>query len=109
MYAAALVAAEAVRTAPADDPSPGGDLDGIEVVYIGEGSEVGWAGEPGLLMTWQQDGKRFGLLASLRRLAGQAGGLDALPFYLRLAIDEPHWPASNAGRHWFLELPTAPN
>jgi hypothetical protein len=95
--------AEAVRTPPADDPNPSGHLDEIEVIYVGEGSE------PGLRMTWHQGADRFGLLNSVGRLAEQAGGLDALPFYLRLAIDEPHGPVPHASRQWFLALPSAPN
>ena len=102
LYAAALVVVEEVSSPP-PDPAPGGELDDIEVIYIGERPE------PGLRMTWHQGAYRFGLLNSVRRLAEQAGGLDALPFYLRLAIDESHEPAPNAGRHWFLDLPTAPN
>jgi hypothetical protein len=102
--AAAHVVAEAVRTTSVT----GGDLEDIDVVYIGEGNQVGQDPEPGLRMTWHQESNRFGLLNSVRHLAEQAGGLDALPFYLWLAIDEPHGPVPDAGRLWFLDLPSGP-
>jgi hypothetical protein len=57
---------------------------------------------------WKTSSNRFGLLNSVRSLAEQAGGLDALPFYLRLAIHEPRGPVPDASRMWFLDLPTAP-
>jgi hypothetical protein len=104
LQAAAHVVAEAVRTASVT----GGDLDDIDVVYIGEGNHGGQDPEPGLRMTWHQEGNRFGLLNSVRHLAEQAGGLEALPFYLSLAIDEPHGPAPDADRLWFLDLPSGP-
>jgi hypothetical protein len=106
--AAASVVAEAVRTPLSDDPDATGELDDIEVVYLGEGQQVGQAPKPGLRMTWHQGTNRFGLLSSVSRLAEQAGGLDALPFYLRLAIDEPHGPVPANARLWFIDLPTAP-
>ena len=87
----------------------GGELDDIVVVYIGEGQQMGQDPEPGLRMTWHQSDNHFGLLNSVRRLAEQAGGLDAFPFYLCLAIDEPHGPVPHACRLWFIDLPSAPN
>lgn len=109
LRAAALVAVEAVRTAAPKDLTSGCELDDIEVVYIAEGYQIGQDPEPGLRMTWHQADAQFGLLNSVRRLAEQAGGLDALPFYLWLAIDEPHGPVPDARRLWFLYLPSAPN
>jgi hypothetical protein len=32
------------------------------------------------------------------RLAEQSGGLSAVPFYLRLVIDEPHVPTPDSSR-----------
>jgi hypothetical protein len=87
----------------ADDPSIS-DLDDIEVVYLGDAIEH-IESEPGLRMTWHQGTNRFGLLGTVRRLAHQAGALDSLPFYLRLAIDEPHSPAPDGSRLWLPDLP----
>jgi hypothetical protein len=109
LRAAALAAAEAVKTQPVHHHQPGVELDDIKVVYIAEDEQVGQGSEPGLRMTWHQWGNQFGLLNSVRRLAEQAGGFDAIPFYLWLAIDEPHQPAPDASRLWFRDLPTAPN
>ena len=84
-----------------------GLLEHIEVVAVAAGN-VGLLAEPGLLMRWRQNDQPFALLAPVRRLAEQAGGLDALPFYLDLARDEPHAPGADGMTVWFTDLPSGP-
>lgn len=84
-----------------------GVLESIEVVHVAAGN-LGLPAEPGLLMRWRQSGQPFALLASVRRLAEQAGGLEALPFYLGLARDEPHAPGPDGVTVWFTDLPAGP-
>src|SRR4051794_24424102 len=81
----------------------GGDLESIGVVYVNNPPE--WRPEPAIHMTWNQGVNLFGLLISIDRLAEQSGGLDGVPFYLRLAIDEPHGPTPDGSRMWFFNLP----
>jgi hypothetical protein len=85
------------------------DLDTIDVVYVsnGQASERGWSEpEPGVRMTWHQGANRFGLLISINRLAEESGDLGGVPFFLRVAIREPHGPTADGSRLWFLHLPS---
>jgi hypothetical protein len=59
-------------------------------------------------MKWHQGEHQFGLLMPITRLATQAGDLDGVAFYLRLAVDEPHEPSPNGERRWFSNLPSGP-
>ena len=59
-------------------------------------------------MQWRQGLKQFGLLMPIDRLAHQAGGLDSVPFYLGLAVDEPHDQPQEGTRTWFTDLPSGP-
>jgi uncharacterized protein YbjT (DUF2867 family) len=65
-------------------------------------------GEPGVLLTWHQGAAQFGVVIAIGRLAWQSAGLESVPFYLRLAVDEPHRPAPEGSRRWFLDLPSGP-
>ena len=85
------------------DGHPDATLESIEVVRLGEGQE------PGLLMRWRQGPNPFGLLSSVRRLLEATGTEETMPFYLGLAIDEPHRPAPDGVRVWFTELPSGPH
>ncbi|HTY72841.1 MAG TPA: hypothetical protein VMI11_10525 [Actinomycetes bacterium] len=74
-------------------------LESIEAVELDD--------EPGICMTWRQGENAFGLLNSVRRLVELTGAAISLPFYLGLAIDEPH-PGSLTGvRVWFIDLPSS--
>ena len=88
--------------------SAGGEVEEIEVVHVAAGSHPDAPGEPGLSMTWHQDSDSYGLVMPIARLAAQAGDLDAVPFYLRLAIDEPHRSSPDGSRVWFFDLPAGP-
>jgi hypothetical protein len=59
-------------------------------------------------MQWRQGDQEFGLLMPIERLAHQAAGLDSVPFYLRLAVDEPHNQSPQETRTWFTDLPSGP-
>jgi hypothetical protein len=85
-----------------------GEVDGVELVRVSDGQVSEHQGEPGVQLTWHQGEHRFGLLIPISRLAAESGGLDAVPFYLRLAIDEPHSPTPYGSRHWFSDLPSGP-
>lgn len=95
-----------VRAQP-NDPH-GGDLEDIEVVHVLHGQDMDQAREPGILMTWHQGQNVFGLLTPMGRLIHQAGGVETVSVYLRLAIDEPHGATPNRSRLWFLDLPSGP-
>jgi hypothetical protein len=98
---AARQAVEGFLASTAFHPSTG-EVDSIEVVGVAE------AAEPHVRMTWHQGEHLFGLLIPISRLAVESGGLDAVPFYLRLAMDEPHSPTEDGSRHWFSDLPSGP-
>ena len=87
---------------------PGGIVESAEIAYIQEGQSPSDAVEPGLLVRWRQRSDEFGLLVPITRLISQAGSLEGVPFYLGLAIDEPHEPAVEGFCHWFLDLPSGP-
>jgi hypothetical protein len=104
---AAQQAVEGFRTSTAFQPSTG-EVDSIGVVHVGGGQPPEDVAEPGVEMTWHQGKHRFGLLMPITRLAAEAGGLGAVPFYLRVAIDEPHRPTADGTRRWFSDLPSGP-
>jgi len=82
-------------------------VDAVEAVHIGRGwsaSEV----VPGIEMRWRQGSNLFGLLMPLDRLIAQAGELEGVAFYLRLAVYEPHGEVPDGTRLWFEDLPSAP-
>ncbi len=83
-------------------------LDSVELVRVIEGPEMGQASSPGLTMTWHQGEGRFGLIATMSRLVQQADAAESVLTYLDLAIDEPHAPAQDGTRTWFLDLPSGP-
>jgi hypothetical protein len=82
-----------------------GEVESVEVVEVVEVEETS---EPGIRLTWHQGQHAFGLLIPITRLAYESGGLDQAPWYLRLAVDEPHEPAPNGERRWFSDLPSGP-
>jgi hypothetical protein len=90
------------------EPSSG-EVASIEVVSMNDRSAANSEDEPGICLTWRQAENQFGLLMTLRRLAEQSGGLDSVPFYLRLAVDEPHGPTAGGAVRWFSDLPSSPN
>ena len=96
-----------LRTEGAWD-SAGGDLERIDVVHVTVGQHVAHYSEPGVCLRWTQGENKFGLVMPISRLALQAGGVEAIPFYLQLAIDEPHGATSDGSRWWFLNLPSGP-
>jgi hypothetical protein len=100
-------AIDSFRACRAFEPSSG-SVETIEAVEVGAGEPPDFVGEPGVLLTWRQPAGRFGLLIAIDRLVWQAGGLDETGFYLRLAVDEPHRPAVDGSRRWFLDLPSGP-
>lgn len=83
------------------------EIEAVEVVRLRGGH---WAETTthGVAMQWRQGRQELGLLMPIERLAHQAGGLDAVPFYLALAVDEPHDPSPEGTRAWFTDLPSAP-
>lgn len=84
-----------------------GELDSIEVVHASTGpapSDI----VPGFELRWHQGDNRFGILTPIERLALQAGGLAGVPFYLHLALHEPHREAPGGTRLWFNDLPSGP-
>ena len=107
LQAAAAHVVETLRTRDATDEYSG-DLESIEVVQVTVGQDLGQDPEPGLCMTWAQGERKFGLVMPIRRVAQQAGALDAAPFYLQLAVDEPHRGSADGSRRWFLDLPSGP-
>ena len=100
-------ALEGFHACTAFEPS-NGEVDTIEPVFVGTGDPPDFVGEPGVLLTWHQSQARFGLVIGISRLAWQSAGLEAAPFYLRLAVDEPHAPSPDGSRRWFLDLPSGP-
>jgi hypothetical protein len=98
-------AARAVAAFLAEPPSRHDDVERIEVVELrsGNGPVTTVAG---VLMEWRQGTGQFGLLMPIDRLAYQAGGLDGVAFYLRLAVREPHGGAADGRRVWFTDLPS---
>jgi hypothetical protein len=77
-------------------------------VWVSRGAPPDLEPEPGIRLTWRQPDGRFGLLMPIRRLAEQSGGLGSVPFYLRLAVDEPHGPTADGAVMWFSDLPSGP-
>jgi hypothetical protein len=59
-------------------------------------------------MRWRQGSNLYGLLMPLGRLVDQAGDIAQVPFYLQLAVDEPHAEAPDGTRLWFQDLPSGP-
>jgi hypothetical protein len=84
---------------------PSGDVDSIEVVQVATGPQASRPSEPGVHMTWHQGTNRFGLVASITKLAEQSRQLQSVAFYLHLMVDEPHGPTSDGSRKWFFDLP----
>ena len=85
---------------------PNGLFEEIEVVWVKESTEPDGPPIPAICLTWSQGPNLFGLVSSIDRLAEQVGNVESIPFYLRLAIDEPHWPAPDGRRLWFTNHPT---
>lgn len=104
---AARQAVAGFHASTAFQPS-GGEVESIEVVWMSRGSAPNLEPEPGIRLTWRQSGNRFGLLMTIRRLAERSGGLDSVPFYLRLAVDEPHGSSADGAALWFSDLPSSP-
>jgi hypothetical protein len=91
----------------ATNRSGSGDLQSIEAVHVGRG----WSASdvvPGIEMRWRQGSDLYGLLMPLERLVDEAGDLAQVPFYLRLAVDEPHGEVPEGTRLWFQDLPSGP-
>jgi hypothetical protein len=105
----AEAAARVVHALLADAPEDLDDaeIEGAEVVELRSGH---WPVTitHGVAMQWRQGRKEFGLLMPIERLAHQAGGLDGVPFYLRVAVREPHEEAEGGTRSWFTDLPSGP-
>ncbi|MBV9952682.1 MAG: hypothetical protein JO291_12065 [Acidimicrobiia bacterium] len=104
---------EAARQVVAEMQSPTatwpchGQMEAIEAVHVG----MGWSASevvPGIEMRWRQGSNLYGLLMPLDRLVSQAGDLAGVPFYLRLAVDEPNGEVPNGTRLWFQDLPSGP-
>jgi hypothetical protein len=89
----AEAARQVVAALLADPPESDAEIEGVEEVQLRSGQ---WpvTTTHGVAMQWRQGGNEFGLLIPIERLARQAGGLDAVPFYLGLAVDEPHNPSA---------------
>lgn len=100
---AARQAVAGLREAAPWDP-PNGVLDSVDVVHVCPTPDGAW--EPGVVMTWHQGENLFGLVIAIGRLARESGGLEAVPTYLMLAIDEPHGPTEDGSRLWFFDLPS---
>jgi hypothetical protein len=98
-------AARAVAAFLAEPPSRYDDVGRLEVVELRSGNGPATT-VAGVLMEWRQGTDQFGLLMPIERLAYQAGGLDAVAFYLRLAVQEPHGGAAEGRRAWFTDLPS---
>lgn len=79
----------------------------VEVVELRSG-QTPVATAAGIALQWRQGANLFGLLLPIERLAHQSGGLEAVPFYLRLAVSEPHGGSSGGARTWFTDLPSGP-
>lgn len=88
------------------DP-PYGELDAIEVVHCCAGQEPSEM-VPGVELRWHQGDNEFGILTPIDRLALQSGGLSGVPFYLHLALHEPHGEAPAGTRLWLNDLPSGP-
>lgn len=85
-----------------------GEVESIEVVWVSRGAPPDLGPEPGVRLTWRQREGRFGLLMPIERLAEQSGSLEMVPFYLRLAVDEPHGAPDPETVMWFSNLPSGP-
>jgi hypothetical protein len=83
------------------------EVDQVEVVELRSG-QAPVATAVGVALQWRQGSHLFGLLMPIERLARQAGGLEGVPFYLRLAVIEPHGGSSVGTRTWFTDLPSGP-
>ena len=86
----------------------GGEVESIEVVWVSRGAPPDLQPEPGVRLSWRQRQGRFGLLMPIQRLAEQSGSLEMVPFYLRLAVDEPHGAPAPEAVMWFGDLPSGP-
>jgi hypothetical protein len=104
-----LEAARRVVAALLADPPEALDAEigGVEVVQLCSGHGPSTMTH-GVAMQWRQGRQEFGLLMPIERLAHQAGGLDSVPFYLGLAVDEPHDQFPEGPRTWFTDLPSGP-
>lgn len=104
-----LVAATQVVAALLADPpqAPDTEIQRAEVVQLRSG-QFPEVAVPGVVLEWRQAGNKFGLLMPIDRLARQAGDLDGVPFYLRLAVSEPHGESPEGARAWFTDLPSGP-
>ena len=83
------------------------EIENVEVVELRSGH---WpvTTTHGVAMQWRQGRREFGLLMPIERLALQAGGLGGVPFYLGLAVSEPHNQSPEGTRTWFTDLPSGP-
>ncbi len=84
----------------------GDSFESIEVVEVR--SVEPEATSAGISLRWLQGDNKYGLLMPIGRLARQAGSLDGVAFYLRLAVDEPHESPPESARAWFADLPAGP-
>lgn len=101
-------ARQAVAEFCADPPGdPGVEVESVEVAGLRAG-QFSRATVPGIALRWSQGDHRFGLLMPIERLVQQAGGLDGVAFYLRVAVNEPHEPPPAGSRSWFTDLPSGP-
>lgn len=91
----------------ADPPDTLAEIEGVEVVELRSGEYASTA-TYGVVMQWRQGRQQFGLLMPIERLAQQSGGLHAVPFYLGVAVDEPHVDSPQETRLWFTDLPSGP-
>lgn len=102
----AEAALEVVARSAAETPVAG-IVESINVIDVATGQ---WPLEivTGIELRWRQGDNLFGLLIPIDRLEREAGELEAVPFYLRLAVEEPHGAAPNGVRLWFTDLPSGP-
>ncbi len=101
-------ARQAVALFLADPPDVlDAEIEGVEVIEIRSG-QFPVTAVTGVALQWRQGRHEFGLLMPIERLADQAGGLDGVPFYLGLAVSEPHGGSSGGTRTWFTDLPSGP-
>jgi hypothetical protein len=100
-------ARQVVAALLADPPDTSAEIDGVEAVELRSGHPPSTTTH-GVAMQWRQGSHEYGLLMPIERLAHQAGGLDSVPFYLGLAVDEPHNRSPQGTRTWFTDLPSGP-
>lgn len=84
-----------------------GDVEAEAVLLCSPGTSE--ARVPAISLRWRQAQHEFGLLMPLDRLVVQAGDLDGVPFYLALAVKEPHGGSTEPARTWFTDLPWLPS